>query len=275
MLCLSCGKDVPKGERICPHCGAYVPEISEELGGAQAVCAPTEVKSAGYSDPVFSAGASERAERARESASKSYYEKPRGVGEKHAEPLFSPSEFEETRYPKTDDGRPVFRPPYTAPAAQGTFRYPQNAPRAVRAQVSPRSWYASKAAAENVYRPPLQTGYRAYTPPRGGCAYQAGAQRTGQQSAQYRGAADARQKGAGGVSTGSILLFGILSTVFSSFGIPGMVLGAIALARSSRYASAGGKPCGESVTGRILGRIGLIAGIVAMFVIALIVADGA
>ena len=63
----------------------------------------------------------------------------------------------------------------------------------------------------------------------------------------------------------TILILGIIGLAVSwspFFGIGGIIISAIAMKKSNAYANAGGVPCGMSVTGRILARVGIIVSIV-------------
>lgn len=70
-----------------------------------------------------------------------------------------------------------------------------------------------------------------------------------------------RQAAPGGVTPTKIMVLGIIAAALAELGIPGIILGAIAMSNSNRYVAAGGVACGQSKTGRVLGRVGLIAGI--------------
>ena len=61
-----------------------------------------------------------------------------------------------------------------------------------------------------------------------------------------------------------ILTLGIIAAAVSwipFLGIGGIIVGAIGMSKSNAYANSGGVPCGMSITGRILSRVGLISGI--------------
>lgn len=63
----------------------------------------------------------------------------------------------------------------------------------------------------------------------------------------------------------SILIMGIIGLAISCMplgSIAGIIISALGMKKSNAYANGGGVPCGMSITGRILSRVGLIVSIV-------------
>ncbi len=64
------------------------------------------------------------------------------------------------------------------------------------------------------------------------------------------------------------LVFGILALVLCESGILGIIFGAIAISNAKKYAAAnGGVLDGKAKTGKILGTLGLVFGIISLVVI--------
>ena len=141
MYCISCGKEIYNNDRVCPNCGAYVPETQTQAAYAQ---------------------------------------------------------------------QPYEQPSYEQPV------------------------YEQQPYARSAYLQPVGPAYDAARP---------------------------MQSAAGGVTPTNILVLGIVAAALAELGIPGIILGIIAMNRSNQYVAAGGVACGQSKTGRVLGRVGLIAGI--------------
>ena len=81
------------------------------------------------------------------------------------------------------------------------------------------------------------------------------------------------------VSPTSVLVMGIIAIALAwepFVSIAGIVLGAIAMSKANRYYAEGGLQSGQVKTGKILGTIGMIGGIVmtVIYLIALIVGIG-
>ena len=83
------------------------------------------------------------------------------------------------------------------------------------------------------------------------------------------------------VSPTSVLVMGIIAIALALAWVPfvsiaGIVLGAIAMSKANRYYAEGGLQSGQVKTGKILGTIGMIGGIVmtVIYLIALIVGIG-
>lgn len=58
------------------------------------------------------------------------------------------------------------------------------------------------------------------------------------------------------------MILGIVAIAISELGIPGIILGAIALGSAKNYVAAYGQLEGKAKVGKILGTVGLIVGIV-------------
>lgn len=73
------------------------------------------------------------------------------------------------------------------------------------------------------------------------------------------------QQPAGAPTPKTILILGIIGLAISWIpfaSIGGIIVSAIGMKKSNAYAAFGGVPCGMSITGRILARVGLIVSIV-------------
>ena len=73
------------------------------------------------------------------------------------------------------------------------------------------------------------------------------------------------------VSSTPALVFGILAIAFIESGILAIIFGAIARSKSGQYLAAYGMYDGKAKTGRILGTIGLVCGIVSTVIVAIVI----
>lgn len=65
-----------------------------------------------------------------------------------------------------------------------------------------------------------------------------------------------------GDNSTQILIFGILALVLAEFGIPGLIFGIITKKKVAEYLASGHELTGKAKVGSILGKVGLILGIV-------------
>ena len=111
------------------------------------------------------------------------------------------------------------------------------------------------------YQQPVQPQYQQPAQPQ----YQQPVQPQYQQPVQPQYQQPVSAAPAGAPTPTNILIFGIIGLALSCIpfaSIAGIIISAIGLKKSNAYVAAGGIACGQSKTGRILARVGLIVSIV-------------